>query len=63
MIAFTDKHNMVEIGVGVTDQYQNTGYIMIETTSQGPIGSVSDNIGLIKKVKKVPGGGKIFVFQ
>jgi sarcosine oxidase delta subunit len=63
IISFTGKHAMAGIGGSVTDQYQNTGYIAIETTSQEPIGWVSSDIGSVKEVKKVPGGGKIFVLN
>jgi hypothetical protein len=57
------NHNMVGIGGSLTDQYQNTGYIMIETTTPQPIGWISDEVGSIRDIRKIPGGEKIFVLN
>ena len=54
------NHNMVGIGGSPKDQYQNTGYIMIETTTPQPIGWISDEVGAIRGIRKIPGGGSQF---
>ena len=51
-----DKHEMVGIGGSGNDQYQNTGYIIIETTIPYPIGEIPDNVHTTySTILKIPG--------
>jgi len=50
-----DHHAMVGIGSDGSGQYQNTGYIIIESTNPYPIGAISSSITSTPTVWKFPG--------
>jgi hypothetical protein len=58
----TDMHAMAGIGGSGNDQYQNTGFILIETTNPFPIGFVSKDIEHpMTNLLKLSGGSKFYL--
>ena len=59
---FSDLHTVAGIGGSESDQYLNTGYILIETTNPSPIGYRSSSIQHSNpNVVKLSGGSKFYL--